>query len=72
MDANQMNQGGGLMNKCPCPHHKVVPALIVLFGLAFLLQACNILSADTVAITWPIIVIVGGFVKMFSHKCKCC
>ncbi len=59
-------QGNGGM--CKCPHHKVTSGLVVLFGLAFLLQALNVLDAGTVAVVWPIIVIVLGLSKM----CKCC
>ena len=58
--------------KCGCPHHKIIPALVVLFGLLFLLQAVNVVSTETVAIVWPIIVMAAGLNKMASGMCKCC
>ena len=61
-----MHQGG----KCGCPHHKVFGIAVILLGLAFLLQALNVLAADTVAIVWPVLVIIVGFMKL--GMCKCC
>ncbi len=57
---------------CKCPHHKVVPALIVIVGLAFLLQRFGILSADAVGVIWPLALIVGGLMKAFGGNCSCC
>lgn len=57
---------------CNCPHHKVVPGLVALIGLAFLLQALNVLSASFVALAWPILLILIGVKKMCSGMCKCC
>lgn len=62
----------GDMDKCRCPHHKVVPGLVALFGLVFLLGALGVLSANIVSILWPIVIIIGGVVKMTSGSCKCC
>jgi len=45
---------------CGCPHHKMVPALVVIFGLVFLLRNLDVLSSSTVDIVWPIIVGVAG------------
>ena len=59
-------------NKCGCPHHKIIPALVVLFGLLFLLQAVNVVSPELVAIVWPIIVLLAGLMKMAKGACKCC
>lgn len=59
-------------NKCGCPHHKIIPALVVLFGLMFLLQAVNVVSSETTAIVWPIIVIAVGLMKMAKGMCTCC
>ena len=64
--------GGGAMNVCRCPHHKMVPILVILFGALFLLGALDMVSAWTVSIGWPILVIVGGFTKLMKNKCKCC
>ena len=58
--------------KCGCMHHKMVPLMITLIGVAFLLQALNVLTASTVATVWPILLIVAGGTKMFSGSCKCC
>ncbi len=63
-----MNAQGGM---CTCPHHKVIPGLIVLFGLTFLLGALGVLSAYAVSIIWPILVMLGGLQKMFGGKCGC-
>lgn len=57
---------------CKCPHHKVVPIVIVLIGLAFLLEAYNVLTAGFVAIAWPVLVIIAGVTKLFGAGCKCC
>ena len=59
-------------SSCSCPHHKAVPILIVLFALVFLLGALNILSAQVVAIAWPIIVGLAGLAKLSEGGCKCC
>lgn len=53
---------------CSCKHHKVVPILVILFGLAFLLEAFGALSMTVVNIVWPILVIIAGVAKL----CKCC
>ncbi|MDO8486117.1 MAG: hypothetical protein Q7S77_00220 [Candidatus Staskawiczbacteria bacterium] len=61
-------------NMCKCPHHKVVPVLIILFGLTFLLEALGVLTAGFAGIVWPIIIIAGGLMKWMtkSGMCKCC
>lgn len=58
--------------KCPCPHHKVVPGLVVLFGLLFLLHAYGTFSNQFVMVAWPVLVIVAGLMKMSTGMCKCC
>jgi len=55
---------------CNCPHHKVLPVMLVLIGLDFLLGAIGVLTANFVAITWPILLIILGCVKMV--RCGCC
>ena len=59
---------------CQCHHHKVMPVLVVLFGLTFLLGTWGTLSSDTVNIVWPILVIAAGLMKLSSKSgmCKCC
>jgi len=58
--------------KCQCPHHKITPIFVVLFGLVFLLGTLDVLAARTVSIVWPIIVILVGLQKMFGSRCTCC
>ncbi|MFA5946016.1 MAG: DUF5668 domain-containing protein [Patescibacteria group bacterium] len=56
---------------CSCPHHKVVPLLVVLIGVALLLGQLNVLTASSVAIIWPIFLILIGVQKMFGSMCGC-
>jgi len=56
---------------CPCGHHKIMPVLIVLFGLTFFLGALNILSSNAVAITWPVIIVLAGLAKLKGGMCGC-
>ncbi len=55
---------------CKCPHHKVIPWLVILIGVDFLLGAVGVLTWSFVDITWPIILIIGGVMKL--GMCKCC
>ncbi|OGL66850.1 hypothetical protein A2753_00145 [Candidatus Uhrbacteria bacterium RIFCSPHIGHO2_01_FULL_47_11] len=55
---------------CKCPHHKVVPGLVVLFGLLFLLGALGMVSQQTVSIGWPILVILAGLMHWSKGMCK--
>lgn len=55
---------------CKCPHHKVVPWLVIAIGVDFLLGAVNVLTWSFVYITWPILLIVAGIVKL--NRCGCC
>lgn len=59
-------------NTCSCPHHKVVPVLILLLAVLFLLGNLNVVSAGTVSIGWPILVGLAALTKLFSSSCKCC
>ena len=73
---NMQNMGGmqNMKKVCKCPHHKVVPALIILIGLTFLLGSWGTLSASSVNVIWPVLVILAGAMK-FGEKagmCKCC
>lgn len=58
--------------KCSCMHHKMVPLMLVLLGLAFLLKAWGILSAGFVDVAWPVLLILIGLQKMMGGVCKCC
>lgn len=57
---------------CGCVHHKFVPVLIILFALVFLLKALDMLEEKVVSIAWPVILGVGGFLKLTGKGCKCC
>ena len=61
-------------NICKCSHHKVMPILVILFGLTFLLGTLGTLTSGFVNIAWPVIVIAGGLMKLMdkSGMCKCC
>lgn len=59
------------MKVCNCAHHKVMPVLIILFGLIFLLGYWGTLSWGTVNFVWPILVILAGIFKMTKYMCKC-
>ena len=70
MDNSMMDKKGGV---CGCIHHKMLPILTILFGLAFLLLRLNILvNEDFVNLAWPILVIAAGATKLGEGKCKCC
>ena len=73
---NMQNMGGsqGTKNVCKCAHHKVIPVLVLLFGLTFLLGSWGILTSNAVDTIWPIIVILAGAMKISekSGMCKCC
>ena len=63
------------MNKgktCGCPHHKVIPALVILFALDFLLANNGVVSQEFLAMSWPILIGIGGIMKLTSGSCKCC
>lgn len=62
----------GDTKKCGCPHHKVFPVLIVLFGLLFLLGQMNVVAEKTVSLGWPVLVILAGLFKFTKGMCKCC
>lgn len=67
-----MQQGGEGKNICKCPHHKMIPALIVLFGVLFLLEALGVIAMSLVSVVWPVLVILAGLQKMMAGKCRCC
>ena len=55
---------------CKCPHHKAVPVLIILIGLDFFLGAVSVLTWGFVNVSWPILLIVIGIIKLV--RCGCC
>ena len=59
-------------NVCKCPHHKVVPMLVVLFALAFLGGNLGWWGMHTVDIAWPALVGLAGIMKLMEGSCKCC
>lgn len=61
-------EGKGMV--CKCPHHMAIPWLIILIGVDFLLGAISVLTWNFVDITWPILLIIAGIIKL-AH-CKCC
>jgi hypothetical protein len=50
----------------------MVPLIIVIIGVAFLLQTLNVLTAATVGMVWPIGLILIGLMKMSGGMCGCC
>lgn len=58
--------------KCACTHHKIVPLLVILFGLDFLAAAMGWVSDSFLAVSWPILVVAGGVMKISRGMCKCC
>ena len=56
---------------CSCPHHKVIPATIMLVGFAMLIDQLSLYHGLTM---WAIAVglVVTGCVKFFESSCKCC
>ena len=57
---------------CSCMCHKVLPLLVVAYGLIFFLGNLNILTPGAVMYTWPVLVIAAGLTKMMKSKCTCC
>lgn len=58
--------------KCSCPHHKMIPFLMLLLGVLFLLLAFNLVTWRLASIVWPMLVIVGAVTKLAKGRCKCC
>ncbi len=58
--------------KCCCPCHMAGGILIVLIGLAFLLNAFDVIGQRVLSITWPILLMLYGAKKACKGKCKCC
>lgn len=58
-------------NQCGCPHHKLLPMLLVVLGLTFLLGNLGLVSSDFVNLAWPILLILIGLQKGLGLMCKC-
>ena len=69
-----MQNMGGMKNMCKCTHHKVIPVLVILFGITFLLGTWGTLDWSAVNVIWPVLVIVAGVMKWMERggMCKCC
>lgn len=72
MDGKMMDGKMMMGGMCKCPHHKMIPLFIILFGVDFLLGTLGVLNMYTVNIIWPILIILGGLMKMTKGMCKCC
>ena len=57
---------------CNCGHHSIIPILVILFATTFLLGYQGLLEAQAVNIIWPILVGIGGVVKVTEDRCDCC
>ncbi|MEK7625133.1 MAG: DUF5668 domain-containing protein [Patescibacteria group bacterium] len=69
----EMSQGQGCHwnHTCGCPHHKLMPMLLVALGLTFLLGNLGLVSSSFVDMAWPILLILMGLQKMLGSMCKC-
>ena len=67
--SGHVNCGG---KSCGCIHHKVMPVLVVLFGLILLAWRLNWITVETATILIPILIIIVGIKKLVSKMCKCC
>jgi hypothetical protein len=59
-------------NKCGCGHHTAIPILIILAALLFLLEAQGHIPEVIVQTVWPILLGLGGLLKLGHHECDCC
>ena len=67
------NMGGDMSKKvCNCPHHKVVPIMIIIIGLVILVGAFSMLTFQWASILIGVALIVIGGTKLGSRSCKCC
>ncbi|MEK7185320.1 MAG: hypothetical protein AAB726_01730 [Patescibacteria group bacterium] len=74
---NNEQKGGtcgscGRGGSCGCGHHSIVPILTILFASTFLLGYQGLLDTAAVNIIWPILVGIGGIVKITENNCECC
>jgi hypothetical protein len=67
-----MENGDMKMGKmCGCGCHKVIPVLVILFGLDFLLGVVGTLTWGFVNVSWPVLVIIAGCMMFFKRSCGC-
>ena len=72
-NCGSMSCGGSCGKKgCNCPHHKVMPIGIILIALTFLLGTWGIFNEGTVAVIWPVLLLIIGVTKLMGQKCSCC
>jgi len=69
---NQMMGGKEKGMICDCGHHWWFGAIVILFGLLFLLEAFGVYGAEITDVAWPILVVVGGGIMVADRKCGCC
>jgi hypothetical protein len=50
----------------------MVPLCVTLIGLAFLLNALNVIGDGFVSIAWPVLLTLIGLQKLSSGMCSCC
>ena len=65
---DQPNNGNTCGTGCGCGHHRVGAIAVILIGVAFLLEALGVLTANATGIIWPILLIIAAAGKL----CKCC
>lgn len=70
MDGKDMGMDSG--KTCNCPHHKVIPVLVILLGVAFLAANLNLITWSVVGWIWPVLVVIAGGTMLFRGSCKCC
>jgi len=58
--------------RCSCFHHSMFGVWMMLIGLLFLLGHFEVIGANIVSMSWPIVLMLAGLQKAFQHKCKCC
>lgn len=63
---------GESKGRCCCFHHYVSPVLVVLIALVFLLGNLNVIAAEIVGVTWPILLGLIGIQRIFVRTCRCC
>lgn len=72
MDKMENQHGNSAEKTCGCPHHKMIPLIIVLIGIDILLGAFNVFTGWFVEVAAAILIIVAGATKLGGGKCKCC
>lgn len=57
---------------CNCPHHKVIPWMIILAGIDFVIGGIWPGFGMWMWIILGILIIIAGATKLMSRKCGCC